>query len=717
MFAFYLACVFLAAGLLGVYGQHELAQLGYAPGLGISLPLALAIGALYAATQVFYLAVIRTYKPTGAGAFYFFEALSQAPIVILLLPLRGASIPWPHERLAEYEPFLLLLVFGVAQALVKIVAFYTALTAPPAARWPGLAWAGLSLTLAASAAVSGHQWAQALEAARPSAALNPETHVKGDIVMTAQTLPEGARLSMPVNGEAGRQLSFYWASPDPTSSPESVHLNVVLEGATRSRVELRPEISASGWTHVQVGPEDIPPGLERATLTWQVDEPPRWQRMAPIQPLITSSAELVVSEPRLYASQAADPGPNLVVIAVDGLGARHIRRMGYPRNTTPNLDRLAASGASFSNVYAPAPESLASVASILTGLNPLQHRFLEPRHGPLPEEATVLAEHFAGAGYATALFTEDQAMNESQRMRGAGLERGFDWIDDAYFPPTPLPDPTDNGAEGAEATAETPPYGAELTLDRLAAWLGAHRDVRSMAFVRLTDIGGEGLEAQHGGRFGQAGTQLSLLNRYDNQVARVDTLIGRLSQALGAMGIQSATHIAVAGTFAYDFSETEAAHPLDENLREERLRVPVILHEAGREATTHDTPRPLSGLHNAALAWTGRTAAAIPSVAMAFQAPESYAVSMRGSPLQLSLRMERWRLTWQSGWAPFEEPYAPASGGYAYLRDGELNTRDQWSRNRSPHNPDIAQQLREELQAFLVTYAGEPASELELSAF
>jgi arylsulfatase A-like enzyme len=117
-------------------------------------------------------------------------------------------------------------------------------------------------------------------------------------------------------------------------------------------------------------------------------------------------------------SAAPRPKTNFVFILADDLGARDIGCYGNPNVSTPNLDRLAAQGAKFTNAYAACPVCSPTRASILTGRYPVRTgvtdwitgRPSDPR-GPIitPRTATELplreqtiAELLKPAGYRSA---------------------------------------------------------------------------------------------------------------------------------------------------------------------------------------------------------------------------------------------------------------------------------------------------------------------------
>ena len=103
------------------------------------------------------------------------------------------------------------------------------------------------------------------------------------------------------------------------------------------------------------------------------------------------------ADPVLYTAGR----PSVVMIVIDTVRNDHLGHAGYPRDTSPHLDRLAGQGRLFSRAVAASPWTGPSVASIVTGLYPdeLGIRDLDDR---LPDEATTLAEVFRDHGWNTA---------------------------------------------------------------------------------------------------------------------------------------------------------------------------------------------------------------------------------------------------------------------------------------------------------------------------
>ena len=111
--------------------------------------------------------------------------------------------------------------------------------------------------------------------------------------------------------------------------------------------------------------------------------------------------------------------PNVLLISIDTLRADHLHCYGYERDTSPNIDRLARGSTRYAQVYAPAPWTLPSHATMMTGI----HGFdLGLRDGTdrIPETVPMLAELLRAHGYQTAAFVD------SRKKGFVGAERGFD---------------------------------------------------------------------------------------------------------------------------------------------------------------------------------------------------------------------------------------------------------------------------------------------------
>jgi len=104
-----------------------------------------------------------------------------------------------------------------------------------------------------------------------------------------------------------------------------------------------------------------------------------------------------------------DPEPfNVVLISIDTLAADHLGLYGYPRETSPNLDRYAENAIVFENAYSTAPKTPESHMSMFTSLYPSVHGVFtidDPtRLRALGDSVRTLPEILAQNGYATVGF-------------------------------------------------------------------------------------------------------------------------------------------------------------------------------------------------------------------------------------------------------------------------------------------------------------------------
>lgn len=95
--------------------------------------------------------------------------------------------------------------------------------------------------------------------------------------------------------------------------------------------------------------------------------------------LLLSSATLAIPPEFPFASefQAANNEkkvPNILIIVFDTLSAEHMSLYGYPRQTTPNLERFAKHSNVYHNHYASGNFTTPGTASLLTGVYPWAHR-------------------------------------------------------------------------------------------------------------------------------------------------------------------------------------------------------------------------------------------------------------------------------------------------------------------------------------------------------
>jgi uncharacterized sulfatase len=112
--------------------------------------------------------------------------------------------------------------------------------------------------------------------------------------------------------------------------------------------------------------------------------------------------------------------PNIVWITLDSLRVDHTTIGGYERETTPELEDLAASGYGFDTCISHAKSTLPSSGAILTGHAPT-HTNIGMEGNAVPDEITTIPERFQSAGYTTACLSRNSYLSSA-----TNLDRGFD---------------------------------------------------------------------------------------------------------------------------------------------------------------------------------------------------------------------------------------------------------------------------------------------------
>ena len=130
-----------------------------------------------------------------------------------------------------------------------------------------------------------------------------------------------------------------------------------------------------------------------------------------------------------FAGEAGADAPNIVFVLIDTLRADHVSGLGYPRNTTPNIDAYAQQGVMFERAYSQSNWTPPSVASIFTSLIPEAHGAFGAREA-LPSDKPILTELLNANGYRTGIFADNPFVSAE-----LGYSRGAD----TFYQANPLP--------------------------------------------------------------------------------------------------------------------------------------------------------------------------------------------------------------------------------------------------------------------------------------
>ena len=145
--------------------------------------------------------------------------------------------------------------------------------------------------------------------------------------------------------------------------------------------------------------------------------------------------------------------PNILIIVFDALSGRHLPFYGYPRQTTPNLARLAARANVYHAHQSAGNFTTPGTTSILTGVYPWKHRALH-LHGPMLEEyARRTIFNLAAPDYFSSGYSHNLLVTSLLYQAKADL--------DAFNFPAPWLMLTWNTPTWSSPTTTTPRSGAK----------------------------------------------------------------------------------------------------------------------------------------------------------------------------------------------------------------------------------------------------------------
>ena len=281
-----------------------------------------------------------------------------------------------------------------------------------------------------------------------------------------------------------------------------------------------------------------------------------------IAAVLSQFERVAVDLPAATAEDLASLGErqdlNVVFILIDTLRADRLSAYGYERETTPNMDALAARGIRFEQVESQSSWTKASMASLWMGLLPEHAGVMRFFHG-LPKEATLPAEVFQRAGFRTAgIWRNGWVANNF------GFDRGFD----LYYRPTPnrqaspvrRHNPSSQRIQGTDfdATQAGVEFLSGVHQDRFFLYLH-YMDVHQYTYSDTAPIYGS-----------------SFSDIYDSALHWVDQNVGVLVERLRAAGLLDNTVIVIASDHGEAFFE-HGGEGHARNLYWEVQNVPLII--------------------------------------------------------------------------------------------------------------------------------------------
>jgi arylsulfatase A-like enzyme len=283
---------------------------------------------------------------------------------------------------------------------------------------------------------------------------------------------------------------------------------------------------------------------------------------------------------------------NVIFVSFDALQASHVHNLGYFRDVTPTIDKMASQGFNFVQAISVSSWTVPSSMTWFTGVYPSQHKVVNKYSTYSKDEKVIsnlkklspnmvtLAEVLKKNGYATGGFTGDSGVSGV-----FGFNAGFD----VYF---------DN----------TPPFsGMELSSPKALNWITENKDKKFFLFLHGYDSHGQyvppdGFDYRfadpgynwkyNGSREQQAalrelGLQQGYLNLssddvkfwravYDEKIQRADAKFAKFLEEFEKLGLMNKTIFVLTsdhGTEVYEHGKFDHGF----SLYDELVHVPLVI--------------------------------------------------------------------------------------------------------------------------------------------
>ena len=266
-----------------------------------------------------------------------------------------------------------------------------------------------------------------------------------------------------------------------------------------------------------------------------------------------------------------DPRPSIVVVTIDTLRADHLGCYGYPRDTSPHIDRFAEEALLFENAFSTIATTLPSHVSLWTSRYPLETGVLHNRVRfdvpEAPDRRIFLAQWLRDAGWDTAAFVSAKPL-----ARTSGVQAGFAHYVDSEGEQRTADETTDLVVDWLRAR----PRGAGAFLLWVHYFDPHYPHKAPREFRRFDDDGklGEFLGAR-AFEDPEDPQVLKIHDRYDAEVAFVDSEVARLFGALRRHQDWSALTVVLTA----DHGEGLLEHGWwsHARLHNEQIRIPLII--------------------------------------------------------------------------------------------------------------------------------------------
>lgn len=367
-------------------------------------------------------------------------------------------------------------------------------------------------------------------------------------------------------------------------------VSLLLDGA---RVALRSLPAGTPPSELEL---DLTPWAGRAAVlelhaAGERDAPDVEVRIGPAQLLVPADWAQAQPTPMAAPATPLPRRPSFLVVVLDAFAGRYANRSVNGSLVTPALAALADNGQWFPGAQAPASYTLASVATLLTGQDPLVHG-VTATLGPggavsaLAPDAPRLAAALQAAGWRTAAF-----ITNPNAAAHHGFAAGFETFEELFRDPALWRE--DRGVAGEALPGRLQDFLEGVAGQPYLAWVHVfepHAPYESppdlhARFVRPYDGDVRGdyawIEAFRSGRAtcDEAGWR-HLRDLYAARAASADRVLARLLQQVARAGRDGDTVVVVLGDHGESLGERGLVEHGD-GVPPEQLHVPLVISAPG----------------------------------------------------------------------------------------------------------------------------------------
>jgi choline-sulfatase len=243
-----------------------------------------------------------------------------------------------------------------------------------------------------------------------------------------------------------------------------------------------------------------------------------------------------VGGPDEISALAARDDLNLLFVLIDTLRADRLSAYGYERETSPNIDKLAATGVLFAENLSQSSWTKCSMASLWTGTYPVRTGVTRSRQA-IADDARMPAEILKDAGFRTYAIWRNGWIRP-----GFGFSQGFE----VYHSPRATPVPASVRRERPAASIVGTDQDSIMSA---IEFLRTQGNERWFLYIHLMDVH-QYVYDEDSALFGTTYSDI-----YDNSIRWTDRVLGSLIDELDNRGLREKTLIVLAGDHGEAFGE------------------------------------------------------------------------------------------------------------------------------------------------------------------